>query len=237
MLGETLEQVGFTARNHSAVFQRERSGVPVQQVPRVRSGAWSRNAFDRRSHGHCRGLRYGVSQVADWRPTTSCRQRTAPCWSRSTTATNRSPPKLAKRFHEHWDSRCTRLPARRLPQRNTVCRRNGGAQSARRTSALCRPRRERRSAVAHQHATWANTRSRTTSCLRQAAIANHMAYTTTLSAASAALRCHCSATARVNQDVRSLQEWHKVLKATANAGPAGRNSANYPGATKTLEMR
>ena len=48
--------------------------------------------------------------------------------------------------------------------------------------------------------------------LRQAAIANHIAYTTTLSAASAA----CDAiTARRTREpgVRSLQEWHKLLHA------------------------
>ena len=49
--------------------------------------------------------------------------------------------------------------------------------------------------------------------LRQAAIANHVAYTTTLSAASAA----CDAIAARKQHepgVRSLQEWHEVLKAS-----------------------
>ncbi|MBC8086717.1 MAG: carbamoyl phosphate synthase large subunit, partial [Phycisphaerae bacterium] len=49
--------------------------------------------------------------------------------------------------------------------------------------------------------------------LRQAAIANHIAYTTTLSAASAA--CDAIAARRLHEpDVRSLQEWHKVLDAS-----------------------
>ena len=48
--------------------------------------------------------------------------------------------------------------------------------------------------------------------LRQAAIANHVSYTTTLSAASAACDA-ISAPRKSEPTVRSLQEWHKLLRA------------------------
>ena len=58
--------------------------------------------------------------------------------------------------------------------------------------------------------------------LRQTAIANHVAYTTTLSAANAA--CDAISARRTREPgVRSLQEWHKLLHAdrgTHNAGAA-----------------
>ena len=58
--------------------------------------------------------------------------------------------------------------------------------------------------------------------LRQAAIANHVAYTTTLSAASAA--CDAIAARRKHEPgVRSLQEWHEVLRAN-RAGITGKTS-------------
>ena len=60
--------------------------------------------------------------------------------------------------------------------------------------------------MVHQHA------QQDDELLRQAAIANHIAYTTTLSAASAA--CDAIAARRLHEPgVRSLQEWHKVLEA------------------------
>ncbi len=58
--------------DHAAVRVGEGSGVPVQQVPGIRSDPWARNALDGRGHGDLRELRQRVRQGA-----ARGRQRTA----------------------------------------------------------------------------------------------------------------------------------------------------------------
>ncbi len=147
-VGRNARTSWIHAGNRAAVREREGSGVPVQQVPRVRSSAWSGNAFD----GEVMGIDedFGVAFLKSQLAADNALPSSGAILVTVNDSDKPTATVIARRFHELGFKVYATSARPRISMRMT-CPRNAFLKCAK-APTLRRSRGERRSAIAHQHA-------------------------------------------------------------------------------------